>query len=243
MFDRRADDVPLQPATGAVDTQAASQAARCSHGSTEEQHNSKHQEIDHAQQWQAQRPQQERRQAQQQRQHDATGFARWSRTRRAKADTFGYILSLVFHLVTLSKYKTLTASHIVYYSAYTVATACLLVWQRSGRPSYAAWRDWVQAAIRLDVFLSPPRVVLWQHSLDGPPPGLSSLAALPVLFSNTLAVHLLMLPFAHSLGLWPHLVVQAISSSKVLFEVLNPQACQRAVFQHPATQVVVEEAY
>jgi hypothetical protein len=53
-------------------------------------------------------------------------------------------LGQVFHVVTLSKYHSLPASHIVYYSLYTLATLCALAWQRSGRPSYAAWRDWVQ---------------------------------------------------------------------------------------------------
>ena len=51
-----------------------------------------------------------------------------------------------FHLGTLYKSGTLSASHAAYYSLYTAAMLCLLAWQRSGRPSYAAWRDWVQVS-------------------------------------------------------------------------------------------------
>ena len=49
-----------------------------------------------------------------------------------------------FHVVTLSKYQALPASHIVYYSLYTAAVVGLLAVQRSGHPAYVAWRDWVQ---------------------------------------------------------------------------------------------------
>ena len=52
----------------------------------------------------------------------------------------------VFHLAMLARHGTLPASHTAYYSLYTAAMLCLLAWQRSGRPSYAAWRDWVQVS-------------------------------------------------------------------------------------------------
>ncbi|GAB4819485.1 hypothetical protein N2152v2_006531 [Parachlorella kessleri] len=182
-------------------------------------------------------------------QQHSSGFSEWLRTERAKGDTFGYCLALAFHVVTLSKYKTLPASHIVYYSLYTAAVACLLAVQRSGHPAYAAWRDWVQAAIRLDVFLSPARISIWEQSVSLPPPSLpgpailSYLATLPVACSNTFAVHLLMLPFAHPLGLWPHLLVQTICVARVAVGVFTRQLCQKRMFMHPTTEAVLCDAY
>jgi hypothetical protein len=58
----------------------------------------------------------------------------------------------VFHVLTLSKYSIMPASHVAYYSLYTLATLCALAWQRSSRPSYAAWRNWVQVR---QLFLHP----------------------------------------------------------------------------------------
>ncbi|GAB4819486.1 hypothetical protein N2152v2_006532 [Parachlorella kessleri] len=182
-------------------------------------------------------------------QHNGTGFSRWLRIERAKGDTFGYCLALVFHIVTLSKYKALPTGHIIYYTVYTLAVVCLLAWQRSGDPAYAAWRDWIQAAIRLDVFLSPARIRIWEHSVNLSPPSLpgpvtlSYMATIPVSISNTFTVHLLMLPFAHSLGLWPHILVQAICISRLAVGAFNRQVCQHSFFSHATTKTVMSEAY
>lgn len=129
----------------------------------------------------------------------------------------------------------------------TTATLACLAWQRSGRPSYTAWRDWVQTAIRLDVFLSPPRLRLMLHSVDVPPPALpgpqllSAPAAALVLLSNTLVVHLLLLPVAHTLPLWPHAAVQLACVARVVYDVRA--LCDTRMFSAPISRAIMEEIY
>jgi hypothetical protein len=109
--------------------------------------------------------------------------------------------------------------------------------------------DCLQAAIRLDVFLSPARVAIWEQSVDLPPPSLSgpafltTLAALPVSISNTLTIHLLMLPFAHPLPLWPHMLVQAVCVGSVVGGADIRQMCSKPMFRHPTTQGPLGEVF
>ena len=107
----------------------------------------------------------------------------------------------------------------------------------------------MQAAIRLDVFFSPARMSLWQRSEDmGPPlvpgpPQLSALATIPVELATSFTIHVLLLPFAHSLGLWPHLVVQLCCGGRLAAGAFSRHVCQQPLFGHPTTQGLLGVAY
>lgn len=157
----------------------------------------------------------------------------------------------MFHFVTLKKYgSSMSPSHLLYFTSYTASMAVLLAWQRSGRPSYAAWREWVQAAIRIDVFFCPIRFHIWADSADSDPPTiagwplLSWVLAAPVLLANTMAVHLLLLPFAHSVDLVAGVAVQAACVARVMWGLaVEHRMCSARFFSHHSIQGLLLEVH
>lgn len=149
-----------------------------------------------------------------------------------------------FHAFALFKmWSFLPANQRVHLMATGEGLLMMLVWRRLDFASFARWRDWAQAAIRLLLLLSPPMGTVWELSVGiDPPAALTSssapgwavsLAMLPLVLCSMLVPHYHVFATPHSLPLWPHLLLHTLfvlcATSRL------EEGCSSCFVVHPLT--------